>query len=42
MQAAQTPQPTTGNVCPFSHGWGEADNYPECATCKVWDKCIDG
>ena len=43
MQAAQPQsQPTTGNTCPFSHGWGEADNYPECATCKVWDKCIDG
>lgn len=30
----------TGNVCPCGYKWGEADAHDECATCKVWEKCI--
>ena len=36
----ETPAPT-GKVCPCGYEWGDADNHPECATCKVWDKCIE-
>lgn len=45
-QALQTTaQPASGHVCPFGYAWGDANNQPEhkeCATCQVWDKCIDG
>lgn len=42
--AQATPAQTApaGNTCPCGHNWGEADSYPECGTCQVWDKCIDG
>lgn len=29
-------------TCPCGFTWGDADNHAECATCQVWDKCIDG
>lgn len=38
---AQSPERT----CPFGHNWGDANNQPEpteCATCQVWDRCIEG
>ena len=35
---AQSPERT----CPYGFSWGDADNHGECATCQVWDKCIDG
>ena len=38
---AQSPERT----CPCGHNWGDANNQPEppeCATCHVWDKCIEG
>ena len=27
-------------TCPHGHKWGEADSYPECAQCPVWEKCL--
>lgn len=46
MEAAQAPAAqTSGNVCPHGYNWGDADKSPEppeCATCPLWDKCIDG
>lgn len=35
---------SSGNTCPCGHNWGDANHtpdYPECATCQLWDKCID-
>ena len=48
MQNVATPNtPCDGcdNTCPFGHNWGDANNQPEppeCGTCQLWDKCIDG
>lgn len=36
---------SSGNTCPCGHNWGDANHvpdYPECTTCPLWDKCIDG
>ena len=41
-QAAPVQTTPAGNTCPCGYNWGEADKYPECATCDVWDKCIEG
>lgn len=41
MQKAETSDAGNGSNCPFGHNWGEADGYGECATCKVWDKCVE-
>ena len=38
--AAQPAPSAGGNVCPFGHKWGDADNHPECGTCKAWENCI--
>ena len=44
VDTPQTAAPSTSpeTTCPFGHKFGEADDHPECATCQVWDKCIDG
>lgn len=48
MAPAQTQSqaaPSSEKVCPCGHNWGDANNQPEppeCATCHVWDKCIEG
>lgn len=42
MEKAETPNADLScDRCPFGHNWGEADNHDECATCKVWDKCVE-
>ena len=44
MKPAETqaaPAATSEKVCPFGHTFGEADGHDECATCKVWEQCID-
>ena len=38
-QSAPATSPET--TCPCGYTFGTADDHPECATCKVWDKCID-
>ena len=49
MKPVENPAPvnntSSGNTCPCGHSWGDANHtpdYPECATCPLWDKCIDG
>lgn len=42
MQAAQSQAQSPERTCPCGFKWGDADNHPECATCKSWDSCIDG
>lgn len=41
MQNVETHAADSGCNCPFSHNWGEADKYGDCATCKVWDRCVE-
>ena len=37
-----TPSASPERTCPCGYDWGTADDHPECKTCKVWDRCIDG
>ena len=41
MQKTETSAADNCDKCPFGHNWAEADDHDECATCKVWDKCVE-
>ena len=38
--AKAAPVESGDKVCPYGHKWGDAENHPECTTCKKWEDCF--